>query len=183
MDIKLDHCVIYKIRCRDEAITDLYVGHTFNYPRRVFKHKSNCNNPNSIHYNNKLYQTIRSIGGINNWKFEVVETFSDCKSIDDARNKERYYIELLHANLNSYRPITTSAERKEQIKQWKNNNQDNYKDYQKIYQQGDKYKQYQKEYQKQYREKQKLKKQEQPTTNTYNVQNMTVNNYNNDSTA
>ena len=67
------------------------------------------------------------------------------------------------------------------MKQWKNNNQDNYKQYQKQWKinNQDKYKQYKKKY----REKQKLKKQEQPTTNTYNVQNMTVNNYNNDSTA
>ena len=44
MDTKLDHCVIYKIRCKDEAITDLYIGHTFNYPRRVTEHKSKCGN-------------------------------------------------------------------------------------------------------------------------------------------
>ena len=157
MNIKLDHCVIYKIRCRDETITDLYIKHTFNYPKRVTDHKSRCSNPNS-QYNTKLYQTILSTGGLNNWKFEIVETFSDCKSIDDAKNREKYWIIQLNANLNTNSPITTSEERKEQMKQWKNNNQDNYKQYQKKYQQRDKYKQYQKEYQKQYREKQKLKK-------------------------
>ena len=182
MSIKLDHCVIYKIRCRDEAITDLYIGQTFNYPARVANHKSNCNNPNSIQYNNKLYKTIRSTGGFNNWKFEIVETFSDCKSIDEARNKERYYIELLHANLNNNRPIITPEEKKEQLKEYVKEYQQGEK--YKQYQQGDKYKQYQKEYQKQYREKHKLKKQEQqPANTTYNVQNMTINNYNNDSTA
>ena len=58
MSIKLDHCVIYKIRCRDEAITDLYIGQTFNYPTRVANHKSKYNNPNCKEYNYKLYQTI-----------------------------------------------------------------------------------------------------------------------------
>ena len=128
MNIELDHCVIYKIRCKDEAITDLYIGHTFNYPRRVTNHKNHCSNHNSK-YNNKLYQTIRSTGGINNWKFEIVETYTECKSIDDARNRERYYIELLHANLNSYRPIRTLDEKKEYNKQ-----------YHKDYQQGEKFK-------------------------------------------
>ena len=180
MDTKLDHCVIYKIRCKDEAITDLYIGQTFIYPRRVAEHKRKCSNPNSKEYNKLLYQTIRSTGGINNWKFEIVETYTECKSVDDARNRERYYIELLHANLNSYRPIITPDEKKEQIKQWQIDNPNYHKDYQKRYQQGEKYKQYQK----QYRENQKLKKQEQQSANTtYNVQNMTVNNYNNVSTA
>ena len=168
MNIKLDYCVIYKIVCRDEAITDLYIGHTFNYPARVANHKSNCSNPNSKEFNKLLYQTIRSTGGINNWKFEIVETYTECKSIDDAKNRERYYIDLLNANLNNNRPIITDEEKKEYTKQ-----------YQKEYQQRDKNKQYHKEYYL----KQKLKTQEQPTTNTYNVKNMTVNNYNNDSTA
>ena len=116
MNIKLDHCVIYKIRCKDEAMTDLYIGQTFNYPKRVTEHKSNCSNPNSIQYNNKLYKTIRSTGGINNWKFEIVETYTDCNSIEDARNRERYYIELLNANLNTNSPIRTLDKKKNIIK-------------------------------------------------------------------
>jgi hypothetical protein len=88
MNIKLDHCVIYKIRCKDESITDSYIGHTFNYPAKVTEHKSNCNNPNSKEYNKLLYQKIISTGGLNNQKFEIVETYTDCKSIDDARNRE-----------------------------------------------------------------------------------------------
>ena len=112
MNIKLDHCVIYKIRCRDEAITDLYVGQTFNYPRRVTDHKSNCNNINRKDYNNKLYQTIRSTGGLNNWKFEIVETYTDCKSSDDARNREKYWYIQLNANLNSYSPFRTLDKKK-----------------------------------------------------------------------
>ena len=92
MSIKLDHCVIYKIRWKDEAITDLYIGHTFNYPQRAAEHKSKCSNPNSKEYNKLLYQKIRSTGGINNWKFEIVETYTDCKSIDDARNREKILV-------------------------------------------------------------------------------------------
>ena len=130
----------------------------------------------------KLYQTIRSTGGINNWKFEIVETFSDCKSIDDAKNRERCYIELLNANLNNNRPIRTLEEKKKYNKQYQKeyHQGDTYKEYRKQYQQGDKYKQYRKEYYL----NQKLKKQEQqPANTTYNVQNMTVNNYNTFSTA
>ena len=80
-------CVIYKIKCKDETIPDLYVGHTFNLKKRTMLHISSCNNPNCKGYNFKLYQVIRSNGGFDNWIFEVVEEYKNCKSIDDARNK------------------------------------------------------------------------------------------------
>ena len=108
-------CIIYKISCKDETIPDLYVGHTFNLKKRTLEHKNRCYNQNSKGYNCKLYQVIRSNGSFDNWIFEVIEEYN-CKSSEDARNKERYYIEHLNANLNCNSPITSSEEKKKRIK-------------------------------------------------------------------
>ena len=44
-------CIIYKISCKDDAVKDLYVGHTFNLKKRTAFHKNRCNNQNSEGYN------------------------------------------------------------------------------------------------------------------------------------
>ena len=99
------NCIIYKIKCKDETISDRYVGHTFNLLKRITLHTSSCNNINSKEYNKKLYQVIRAHGRFDKWNIEVVENYTECNSIEDARNKEHYYIESLHANVNCNRPI------------------------------------------------------------------------------
>jgi hypothetical protein len=173
-------CVIYKIKCKDETIPDLYVGHTFNLKKRTALHKSDYNNQNSKRYNYKLYQVIRSNGGFENWIVEVVEEYKNCISLEDARNKEKYWFNKLEANLNSNNPLRTVEEKKEQIKQYQQG--EKFKEYITKYKQGDKYKNYNKEYNKQYREKKKIQQTQEPqqaTSNIYNVENMTVNNYNN----
>ena len=78
-------------------------------------------------------------------------------SSEDAQKQERYYIEQLKANLNNNRPIITAEKKKEQMKQcyvknsnilkqlmkqWKTNNPEYYKEYNK----SDKYKQNKKPY-------------------------------------
>ena len=142
--------VIYKISCKDETVNDLYVGHTFNLYMRNAKHKSNCNNPKSKLYNCKLYQFIRSNGGFENWNIEVIENYTEYNSLENARQRERYWIEVTRANLIICRPIITSEEKKEKMKEYHKeyNKRDKYKQYNKEYQQKDKYKQYHKEYNK-----------------------------------
>ena len=115
-------CIIYKIKCKYETVPDQYVGHTFNLQKRTALHKSNCINPNRKEYNIKLYQIIRSNGGFENWTVEVIENYTECNILEDARKRERYYIEQLKANLNNNRPIITAEEKKEQMKQYYVNN-------------------------------------------------------------
>ena len=127
-------CVIYKIKCKDETIPDLYVGHTFNLKKRTMLHISSCNNPNCKGYNFKLYQVIRSNGGFDNWTVEVIEEYKNCSSLEDARKRERYWIEELKANLNSNNPLRTFEEKKEQLKQYYVNNSDKVKEQMKQWQ-------------------------------------------------
>ena len=196
-------CIIYKITCKNSDIKSTYVGHTFNLNRRSAEHKSICNNPNNNQYNSKLYTSIRTNGGFNNWTIEAIENYVDCSSVDDARARERYWCEELNADLNKNKPIISNEELKEHIKQYQQG--EKYKNYQKDYQQTDKYKNYQREYkkeynkgekyknyqkdyqreyrqtenyknyQREYRLKQKLNKQEQPANTIYNIKNLTVN--------
>jgi hypothetical protein len=65
---------IYKIVCKDTAITDLYVGSTKDIKTRDSVHKSDCRSPNSGRYNLRIYKFIREHGGYENWEMVVLET-------------------------------------------------------------------------------------------------------------
>jgi hypothetical protein len=101
-DIDYSNTIIYKITCKDTAITDVYVGHTTNFVQRKHSHKQNTMNNNINHC--KLYQVMRANGGWNNWKMEIVHFF-DCKDQYEARKKEQEYFESLKATLNSVEPM------------------------------------------------------------------------------
>ena len=102
--IDYSNTVIYKITCKDPLITDLYVGHTTNFVQRKHGHKQSCINEKSGNYNCKLYKTIRSNGGWDNWIMEIVAFFK-CNDHYEARIKEQEYFTSLNATLNSLEPL------------------------------------------------------------------------------
>ena len=53
----------YKIVCKDINITGCYVGHTTDFTKRKYQHKTVCNNENIKGHNIYLYQFIRGNGG------------------------------------------------------------------------------------------------------------------------
>jgi hypothetical protein len=101
--------VIYKIVCNDLNVTDVYVGHTTNFRNRKNHHKSSCSNENSKDYNLKVYQVIRENSGWGNWSMIEIEKYP-CNDGNEARKKERYWFEILNANMNSVVPSRTSNE-------------------------------------------------------------------------
>ena len=103
-DIDYSSTIIYKITCKDAAITDVYVGHTTNFVQRKHSHKQSCLSIKSPSYTCKVYQVIRANGGWNNWKMEIINFF-DCKDHYEARKKEQEYFISLNANLNSIEPM------------------------------------------------------------------------------
>ena len=105
------NCVIYTIKCKDEAVTNLYVGHPCNLKQRTERLESNYNNPNRKEFNFKLYKVIRDNGGFKNRIVEVVEKYIECNSIDDSRNREKYRFNKLRVNSNSNRPFSTVEEK------------------------------------------------------------------------
>ena len=108
--------VIYKYH-RDD-LPEIYIGSTYDEIQRKIQHKSDCNNENSEGYNLKVYQFIRNNGGMNNWKFEVIEEFP-CDNDLQLRIRERYHYDLMNPLLNSIRPYISEEEHREYHKNYK----------------------------------------------------------------
>lgn len=100
---------IYKIVCRDVNIPETYVGHTTNFVKRKHFHHMNCIDPTSKSHNLKLYVFIRNQGGWENWDMIEIEKYP-CDDINEAKKRERYWIEELKAELNSSIPLRTKKE-------------------------------------------------------------------------
>lgn len=126
MPIDYSKSIIYKLVCKDPTITDLYVGSTLNITTRKNSHKTKCNNPNSKRYDLKVYKFIREKGGgWNNWQMIEVEKYCATDK-QDLLKRERFFLELLKATLNSNIPSHSLIE-------WRDENKDNIKIYKQIY--------------------------------------------------
>jgi len=104
--------IIYKLCCKDVAITEIYVGHTTNFTRRKQNHKESCNYEKNKDYNIYKSQFIRANGGFENWAMIQLEAYP-CQNKREAEMQERYWIELLKPKLNSMIPFRTEEELKE----------------------------------------------------------------------
>jgi hypothetical protein len=117
-DIDYSNTIIYKIYCKDESVTDIYVGHTTNFIQRKYSHKICSNNSNKL----KIYEVIRNNGGWENWSMIQIEEIS-CNNFNEACARERHWIETLKASLNKHIPNRTLKEwyqiHKEQIAEYK----------------------------------------------------------------
>lgn len=101
--IDYSNTIMYKLVCNDLNVPYTYVGHSTNFTKRKCHHKSNCNNQNQLHYNLKVYKTIRENGGWNNWSMISIEKFP-CNDLNEATKRERELYELLNADLNMINP-------------------------------------------------------------------------------
>jgi hypothetical protein len=99
-DIDYSNTIIYKIYCIDKTITDVYIGHTTNFTKRKYQHKSSCSNLNN---KLKIYNIIRQTGGWANWNMIEISKYN-CKDKTEARIKELYHYEKLNSTLNSCPP-------------------------------------------------------------------------------
>jgi len=132
--------IIYKIQCKDENITDIYIGHTTCYYQRYRLHKSTCNNETSKGFNYKIYKIIRENGGWENWNMVIIEKYP-CNNITEAKERERYWIEKESSTLNISIPnrskkeysqiyrIIHKEEISEKAKEYRENNKDKIKEY------------------------------------------------------
>ena len=100
-DIDYSNTIIYKIYCKDETITDIYVGHTTNFIQRKYQHKISSS---SLDNKLKIYNTIRANGGWTNWDMIEIAKYN-CKDHTEARIKEQEHYEQLKATLNSCPPF------------------------------------------------------------------------------
>ena len=118
-NIDYSKTIIYKIVCNDLNIKDIYVGHTTDFTKRKSCHKTRCHNINGNHYNYKVYECIRKNGDWSNWSMLEIEKFP-CNDSNEARSRERYWIEITKAGLNSISALQTEEELKKMKKDYMN---------------------------------------------------------------
>lgn len=92
--------IIYKICCKDQIISDIYVGHTTNFTQRKNQHKTLCYNKNDKNYNQNVYKFIKDNGGWDNWKMIQIKEYC-LKNKREAESTEQSWIEQLAPILNT----------------------------------------------------------------------------------
>jgi len=130
--INYDKTIMYRIICKNPEIKDCYVGSTTDFKSRKQRHKHNCNSENSKHYNINVYQFIREHNGWDNWEMLEIEKYNAIDKSDQAK-RERYWLELYNATLNSYIPSRTKKEYEEYNKEYYEQNKEQIKEYYKEY--------------------------------------------------
>ena len=103
---------IYRICSNDPAITEVYIGSTTNLRARRQQHKTTCNSPKNTAHNLPKYVFIREHGGFETWSVVLVESFP-CANSEEARQRERYWVEHYAAVLNARRPHISANEKSE----------------------------------------------------------------------
>ena len=91
--------IFYEIKCRDETITDTYIGSTTNFNNRKKTHKYRCNTEGKGHHT-KLYTYIRENGGWDNFTMTEIDRH-ECINKEDAEAHEQMLIEQKNASLNT----------------------------------------------------------------------------------
>ena len=108
---------IYYIPFGDER----YYGHT---TQSLSKRKVGHINDFKKETTRKLYKYMRENGyTADDIELYLVEVFS-CENVEQARARERYWIETLNAKLNCNMPITTKEEKDKQKQDWYENNKE-----------------------------------------------------------
>jgi len=130
-NINYNNTIIYKLCCNDLNIIEVYVGQTTDFRKRKNRHKSCCNNETAKGYNYNVYQFIRNNGGWDNWNMIEIEKYNAIDG-NDAKKRERFWIEELKASLNCKIPTRLQKEyiedNKEEITIKKKNYRDNNKE-------------------------------------------------------
>ena len=99
--------LIYKLTC-DADPTFLYVGSTVQWNQRKYVHKKD-----SAYKPAKVYQQIRALGGWDNIKMILVETYL-CNNNREQEAREQHWMDQLKPNMNMLRAYTTREQMLEQ---------------------------------------------------------------------
>jgi hypothetical protein len=97
-NVKYSNTVIYKICCKDESISNIYIGHTTNFENRKLGHMKSSKIDNY-----KVYKFIRNNGGWDNWSMIILETYT-CVNLYHASKLEWLWWKKLGATLNTVIP-------------------------------------------------------------------------------
>ena len=107
--------VIYKIQHNDDDSL-LYVGHTCNFTKRKYKHKSDCKLSQKL-----LYKMIRGNGGWECFTMIVIQNFP-CETKMEACIEEDRVMRELKASMNTLRAYVSPEERQKKMREYNENN-------------------------------------------------------------
>ena len=99
---------IYKLVCKDEDVTGIYVGSTKKFVKRKNVHRCDSKKEKKT---NKLYKCVNSNGGIQNWDFVVLDICT-CETQSDAFIREQIWYDELKPELNTYKPQINLEEKR-----------------------------------------------------------------------
>jgi hypothetical protein len=87
---------VYRLTCKNPAISDAYISYTTNLTQRKYKHKRETLD---LSIQSKLYECIRMNGGWTNWKCDILAECA-CTNEIQAREHANLYIFKMKPNLN-----------------------------------------------------------------------------------
>ena len=96
--------IFYKISCKNENISDVYIGHTTNFIQRQKCHKHSSQSMMTPNSKCKVYNVIRANGGWDNWNMAIID-FKNCNDLTEARKREQELFIEYNATLNSVEPM------------------------------------------------------------------------------
>ena len=117
-NINYSNTIFYKIFCTDDAVKDVYIGHTTNFVQRKYTHKQACTTETHPKYGVKLYDFIRRHGGWHHWDIKIIGCH-ECIDHNEAKNIENCYIKSINATLND--PIQSMEEDPEECSKYNKN--------------------------------------------------------------
>ena len=122
----------YTITCKDEDISDFYIGSTRNWNKREYKHKSKCKIGSDV----KVYRYINEYGGWDNWIMSEI-CFQENLTSLEARIMEDILMEELGSTLNNNAAFlsleNSKLYRHEYLKDYRKNNKEVIAKYNKDY--------------------------------------------------
>ena len=131
---------IYIINCKDESVSDCYIGSTQNLLLRKYQHSWKTTTNSKY----KLYEFMRDNGGYNNFEFTILEENIKFIEKKELLIKEQEYINFYKPSLNKFRSYKTPEQKAEYIriyrKKYRAEHQEYYKNYMKYYNAKNKFK-------------------------------------------
>jgi hypothetical protein len=107
----------YKIECKDETVTETYIGSTIDFKNRKKCHKTDCCNINSERYNLKVYKYIRANGGWQNFNMIEIQ-ICEYESKIEAHIRENELMEEYNSHLNMIKAYISPEQKKEYFKKY-----------------------------------------------------------------
>jgi len=116
IDERYENGVIYMIKHKTDDKKEFYIGSSYNFKKRCWDHKKDCNKQNRKNYNYKVYKYIRDNDGWDAWTIVKLYDYP-CKNKNDLKLEEQRAVKKYKSTLNTQIPGRTKKEHYEDNKE------------------------------------------------------------------